>query len=580
VAFIALQFVPMSSAYDAGKRSTNIPKATTAINNVDSIFAPIANIHWEMIANNACVFPNTEINFSSYGQPAVNSKGMVVFRGRSTGGNNRETGIYMKQTGNGPILDGSNLRFLVPYPNNLDETFKEFPAVPRISMNATNIATRGIHKPVYRYFLPDGSETRAGTTGIYAQLEDGLLVTGASKLGAVPGFEYYAVPGVEPSIPFDVFPGAPAITDDGTVVFKGNYTVDGVGKTGIFYRSLLNTPGGGTDPVQVIATSDSDIPNAPPSFRALTFDSTAPPTVAGNEVVFVGLDNEDNPHFGGIYIAETKQVEPFRTLIGLGEPLPGLPKIALKTIGEGLSYDGRYLAFWGSWGNATKNIRLNCPVDGNSDIVAYCNGVDPNSVYDERTGVWYQIKQVPVNQGIFVYDKQTEVTFLVADTVSNFDDFVFWGYSGKAPGTGPEAIEEEEEEPPRWRSAAFTNVSDGLVAFKSRTGLLDSQGNYVNPVDGIYLGNVMQPAILQVVLETGMDGSEIDPMLPPNEMLINGLGIERDGFRGRYLAITATMANAEESWGGVYLGHVSGNQPINKTNIKEAKAPGLRKLNK
>ena len=60
------------------------------------------------------------------------------------------------------------------------------------------------------------------------------LITGASKLGAVTGFEYFAVPGISPptSPPtmFDVFPGAPAVANQSTIVFKGNYTVAGSGK--------------------------------------------------------------------------------------------------------------------------------------------------------------------------------------------------------------------------------------------------------------------------------------------------------------------------------------------------------------
>ncbi len=81
--------------------------------------------------------------------------------------------------GIGTIYERTNLKFAVPFPNNLNTKFKEFPAIPRISMNAMNVATRAIHQPVYQYDLPDGSETRAGTTGIYAQLGSNLLLTGS-----------------------------------------------------------------------------------------------------------------------------------------------------------------------------------------------------------------------------------------------------------------------------------------------------------------------------------------------------------------------------------------------------------------
>ncbi len=54
----------------------------------------------------------------------------------------------------------------------------------------------------------------------------------------MPGFEFFAVPGAPAATPFDVFPGAPAVTGETTIVFKGNFTVDNVGKTGVFYRDL------------------------------------------------------------------------------------------------------------------------------------------------------------------------------------------------------------------------------------------------------------------------------------------------------------------------------------------------------
>ena len=54
----------------------------------------------------------------------------------------------------------------------------------------------------------------------------------------MPDFDFFAVPGTDPAIKFDVFPGAPAVTDGATVVFKGNFTEDGVGKTGVYYRDL------------------------------------------------------------------------------------------------------------------------------------------------------------------------------------------------------------------------------------------------------------------------------------------------------------------------------------------------------
>lgn len=547
-AFIIFEFIPVSTASSKkGIKPVNLLSRTETT----SLRFPILPLQWQTIVNNGNYIPNTELTFGSYGQPAVNTKGLVVFRARSIGGSDRESGIYMRDLTKGGILNVGNINSLVPFPNNLNTEFTEFPSIPRISMKSENIATRGNHRPVYRYFLPDGTETRAGTTGIYTQLENGSLLTGATKLGAVPGFEYYAVPGISPYIPFDVYPGSPAITDDGVIVFKGNYTENSIGKTGVFYRNLQNAPGGGAFPVELIANSDTQIPNAPPEAGFQKFGSTAPPSVAGDKMVFVGLDNEDNPSYGGIYIAPLQPSPTLTTLVGVGSSLPGLQLPALTRIGEGLSFDGKYLAFWAAWGTETKTIRLYCPVDGNSQLIAYCNGVDPNSILDTETGTWYQEKQVPVNQGIFVYDVSKNLAYLAADTITNYNDFIFWGYSGRAPGVGSS---DEDGEPPRWRGTAFMSVSSEVVAFKARTGILDDRNVYINPVDGIYLSDTSKNSTLQTVLETGMDGATLlDSNLQPGEMSIIGLGIEREGFRGKYLAITATMANAEESWGGVYL---------------------------
>ena len=513
------------------------------------------NLNWQTVVNNSFGMPGNTITFSSYGQPSVNSNGLVVFRARSTGGQ-RQTGIYLRQFPKGPVQIAADLDTFVPYPNNLDTLFTEFPAIPRISINSDKIATRGNHKPVYKYLLPDETETRVGTTGLYATVGSDLLITGASKIGLAPGFEHFAVPGTNPAVAFDVFPGAPSISDNGTIVFKGNYTVNGVGKTGIFYRELLNTPGGGNSPVQVIANSDTPIPNMPPSFRALNFDSTAPPSVVGTDAVFVGLDNEDNPHYGGIYMAQLKPNAYLREIAMIGHTVPGVNVPELTKIGEGLSFDGRYIGFWGAWGTETKTVRLFCPEDGNTDLLAFCNGVDPLSVYDEATGRWYQDKTVPVHQGIFVYDTYADYAYLASSTDTDFNDFVYWGYSGMPPGTGSG---DEGAEPPRWRSASFMAQSDGMIVFKARTAVLDPNGVYINPVDGLYLTNTPRRGSIEVVAETGMEGGVIDPATPRGvaaTIPIVGVGIERDGFRGRKLAVTVTMADAVTSWGGVYMANV------------------------
>ncbi|MBX3293455.1 MAG: hypothetical protein KF881_11260 [Acidobacteria bacterium] len=558
---VAMLSIALLSQYtdptSAGGSKAVIAGSQLSASTAPTLKFPLLPVQWLTVVNNGFDIPGSTLKFSSYGQPSVNTNGVVAFRARSTGSSDRQSGIYRRMSLGSPIEAVATIDFLVPFPNNLEADFTEFPSIPRISPNAANIATIGNHRPVYRYVLPTGEETRVGTTGIYMQLESDLLITGASKLGAVPGFEHFRVPGVEPAMPFSVFPGSPAINDAGTIAFKANYSIGDVERTGIFYRDVLNTPGGGNGEVQMVANTEMTIPNLPYISDRIRFGSTAPPSVMGNDIVFVGLDNEENPRWGGIYLSTIDPMRPetgrqLRAIAHVGSNAQRAT--SFSRIGEGISFDGRFAAYWAGKGADMKTIRLNCPTDGNPDIIAYCNGVDPNSIFDPDTGGWYQLKQVPVDQGIYVYDRFTERTARIAGSVTDFNDFVFWVYSGKAPGTGSD---EEEAEPPRWRGSAFVAIYDGLVAFKARTATLDPSGSYTDIVDGIYIKGVPAGSPIETVMELGLDASLIDPTLNPGEMTITGLGIEREGLRGSYLAITVTMANAEESWGGIYMANVT-----------------------
>ena len=123
----------------------------------------------------------------------------------------------------------------VPQPNNSDGHFNEFPSFPRISADGSGVVTRGQSTPVWTYTL-DGTDTKVGTSGVYATV-GGKLTTAASLLGAVPGYEYYAVPGAPAGTRFDQFPASPSI-DGQKVAFKGNYA--GAGRRA--HRGLLHRP--------------------------------------------------------------------------------------------------------------------------------------------------------------------------------------------------------------------------------------------------------------------------------------------------------------------------------------------------
>lgn len=567
-------------------------------------------ITWSTVANGNDPMPGAPGGrpFNSFNQPSVNMDGLVVFRARSRGGpplGPPTHGIYIRDMFEGDVPANPIERVLdrtteVPQPNNLEvppegpslTVFGETPSFPRIDMRSDTIATRGNHQPVWRYFLPDGSETRAGTTGIYANPFGGL-VTGAAKLGAVPDFEFFAVPGIEPPTMFDVFPGAPAVVDGATIVFKGNYTLidpsagdsdEALRATGVYYRNLTDEPivladgtelsrAGGMNPVVLIADTTHTL--IPGTHRL--FGSTSPPSAAGGYAVFAGFDDEENPRLGGIYGAPLTPYDPFTEqpelikVVGIGQRVPGvLLRWPFSNLGEGIAFDGRYVAFWGAWGWATRTVRLYCPTEGNQDRLDYCNQQlvcadtgetlgDPDSVchdrFDPQYPICYQDKQVPVRQGIFVHDAAPGGwTRAVAKTGAQFDDFLFWNYSGKAPCVGSGHSEEggeEDGEPARWRSSAYLAVSGlprrpvALTAFKAA-----SHGNA-----GIYLG--LQPrGIVVPLLDTTMDGLVLDPEAPPASR-ITELGLEREGLRGEWLAISAKMGveggTEEEGLAGIYI---------------------------
>ena len=549
---------------------------------------------WVTVVNNNDVMPGATggRTFNSYNQPSVNKDGLVVIRARSRGGpplGQPTHGIYtrdMSRPGNSiiRILDRSTQ---VPHPNNLATTFVETPAFPRIDMESDTIATRGNHQPVWNYVTGtdpetgEDVETRAGTTGIYSN-PYGYLMTGASKLGAVPEFNFFEVPGESPGTFFEVFPGAPSVTGGDTIVFKGNYTVGADSNTGVYYRTLADELAGGESHSVLIANSASTlIPET-----TTVFGSTAPPSAANGQVVFAGFDDEDHPSLGGVYLAPLEPTPELHAVVNIGGPVPEESAgTSFNGLGEGGAFDGRFVGFWGAWGNETRRVRLYCQTEGNRDRIAFCNQQlvcedtgetigDLGSICDDVSDPYYgercyQDRDVPVNQGFFVYDSKTRKTWTVAKTGEQFDEFLFWNYSGKVPCVGgghSEAGAEDDGEPARWRSSAFVAVAGRgatfKAAFKARAGEF-AGGVYVDPVDGIYLGKwpATGQSSIATVLDTTMDGQSLDPEAPEGSF-INELGIEREGLRGDLLVINAKMAapveegeeeEEEDDMAGIYL---------------------------
>ncbi len=541
---------------------------------------PESPLLWATVVNNNDLMPPLgQRTFNSYNQPSVNADGLVVIRARSRGGpplGPATHGIYVRDMSKTnadiiPILDRSAG---VPYPNNLATSFVETPSFPRIDMHSATIATRGNHPPVFRYTLDDGSETRAGTTGIYTN-PFGELITGAAKLGNVPGFNFYGVPEFG-DIAFEVFPGAPSVTNGDTIVFKGNYTAEGVPRTGVYYRQLVPGPAGGTSPSVMIANSA----HTPIPGTRVIFGSTAPPNAADNKAVFAGFDNEEAPTLGGIYLAPLRYQPPLTTLVRIGERVPGQSAAHRFTaIGEGIAFDGRFVGFWGAWGKGSRTVKLYCKEEGNRDRIAYCNQAlycaatgtilgDPDSICDDEDDPrygrsCYTKRTVPAKQAIFVHDTKTGKTFPVATRGKQFDEFLYWNYSGRVPCAsdhhGSEGSEDDGEAV-RWRSSAFLAVSAGAgatfhTAFKARSGRLRN-GVYANPVDGVYLHTGPGNAPVIVAVDTTMNGQVLDPEAPPDST-VTEVGLEREGLRGRWLAINASMdvegGEEDDGMAGIYV---------------------------
>jgi hypothetical protein len=519
------------------------------------------------VVNNADLIPGTSNLFNAYNPPSINGSGLVVFRARGRGGSSGgqpATGIFTRDLLDGslprPIFSIASRGGLVPAPNNTGATFTEFPSFPRIDLNAsTTVAFRGQSSPVWR--TDDGS---FGTSGIYSN-PLGFLSTGASQLGGLATFSHFSVPaaGGSTGLKFDQFPGAPAVTDH-KVVFKGNWTdAQGAGRTGVYFRDLLAD--GGVAPVRFIADSNTLIPG---DSLNRNFGSTAPPSAAMNKAVFLGVDNEEAPSVGGIYLS---------SLLGDPTSLTSLASIGgltdltdaggLKSIGEVLSFNGRSVAYWGAWGTDTITQQVSCAASGNQARLEYCKAQSNPSEGVGGVGDGKFQFEVPVNQGIFVTDVATKLTQLIARTGEQVSSFLSWNFSGRPPGVG-EGDEEGDQELARWRSSAFMALDEEALAFKG-IGLWEVDGEedvFEEVLSGLYAASSDGTSDIRTIVETGMDGGLIDP--DAVGIPIVAVGLERDGYRNDRIAFAASMSlegETEEdslSWAGLYVANVPGPLPI------------------
>jgi hypothetical protein len=511
---------------------------------------------WRTVVNNGDLVPKTTKNFNSYNQPSINDAGLVVFRARSQGGQGGQgpaTGIFTRDmaTAGNPIVPIAMRGDEVPPPNNTNPTgkFNEFPSFPRIDANSGTLAFRGQSTPSYL----DAAGERSGTSGLYATPGGGSLVTGIRNV--IPNeLPQFLVPNQAVPTKFDQFPGAPS-PDGNIVTFKGNWTDSNKdAQTGVYFRDMVAN--GGTSPVVKIAERGDAIPTkAVPGGGSAVFGSTSPPSAADSKMVFTGLDNEEAPTAGGIFMADLMSADPtdLTTVAGFQTKVPKNLTNTLSAFGEGLSFDGRYVGFWGGWGTETFARQVQCATDGNAIVRQACKDQDNSGVANDGIYTF----DVLTNQGIFLADTQLNKLFLVAQTGSLYDDFLFWNFSGNAGQGGGD--DSEDLEGARWRSSAFLAIDGNNVVFKAAQDYVNV-GTELNPVltggtSGLFgaldVSDLLTDSDLFTIIKTGMDGGLLDPKAAG--LPIVSLGIERDGFRNGRLAIAASMATAEAGWAGIYV---------------------------
>ena len=296
---------------------------------------------------------------------------------------------------------------------------------------------------------------------------------------------------------------------------------------------------GGTSPVVKVAERGDAIPtNAVPGSGSAEFGSTSPPSAAGGKMVFTGLDNEEAPKAGGIFMAPLTANPTLTTVAGFQTVVPKNGTNTLSAFGEGLSFDGRYVGFWGGWGTEKFARQVQCATDGNAIVRQAC--IDQDNSGTAKDGIY--TFDVLKNQGIFLADTQLNKLFLVAQTGGLYDDFLFWNFSGNA-GQGSHG-DTDDLEGARWRSSAFMAIDGNDVVFKAAQGYVDGLHGKTGGTSGLFgaldVSDLFTDSDLFTILKTGMDGSVLDPMAAG--LPIVSLGIERDGFRNGRLAIAASMA--------------------------------------
>lgn len=528
--------------------SVNNPAPSGGTSNVFNLIVhDKAALVWRPLANTSTMVPGLTVPFSIFGSPSVNASGTVVFGGTSalstsgSGETSATLGIYSVDPVSLAVTKVADTATLVPDPNTLTygnslAKFGGFPSYASIDQDSPLVAFAATHPPVLQ--LTDG---KGGNAGLYAN-PSGNLVTGMGLFTQAP-YTYFQVPDMPAGTAFDEFPVSPAVVNGSTLVFKGDYLNGTTVAMGVYYRDLTAS-NGTSDAVLIASTVSTLVPG-----QGVKFGYIAAPSAVGNTVVFVGYNRQDSPAAGGIYSAPLATAPTLTPLVTIGTTVPG-ETATFTRFGDGISFDGRYVGFWGAWGTESTTRHLTCPTDGDQALDAYCLTVFPNG-FDA---------QVPVHQGIFVYDTVTSSLTAVAKSGSGFSDFTYWPFVGAVPEEGPTGpgsgtgeVGVPVEVPAFVLSPHVVVTSTGgsyQAAFEASTG----------PVDGIYMTSASNPGGIVTVVDTTMSGTIVD-LNANSTTKIKKLDLEREGWRGNWLTIGSTMVDSatDANSTGIYAASTSPN---------------------
>ena len=582
---------------------------------------------WTPVVNRNDLLPDSSQPFDRFSAPSVNRGGAVVFRGTAGDVPYPLSGVYLRRMGStGQPLEPMFVRGGdVASPNNVESPafsgqfagYRDFPWFPRLDADAVMATARGTSGAVWRFFLPNGEELLEGTSGVFATA-NGDRYTAASMLGDVrdpdtlaPYFPEFAVPNEGDGTAFEGFPGIPSMGGSRWVALKGAWrawTHPGLNHEdyteGLYVRDLQSP----FEPLLEIVTTETDIPMPLVVKSQPRFEVIGSPSSYDGQVAFLGVDDDHDPHHGGIYLYTIPQgkgsfgasplgAPSLTAIVEIGDRVPGFDVATgvsgptFEQLGEAISFNDRWIAFWGSWGHKTETIHVDCPEEWEVDdpeLAKYCQHAHAVSGFHA---------EIPRNQGIFVYDTQTDTIVPVAMTHENqgsdaeIENFVFWTFEGTVPqdwdshgghggGGGGNSFTDEnsfgmggggggggggghgeddgvpvdETEIARWRPNIYLAIENALgYGGTDQEFRVAFMGQAHDGHDAIFMASGPSGGTPTRIISTHDLGSVLDADCPQGAR-ITQLRMEREALREGWFVISATMWNHDthQSWAGVY----------------------------